>query len=647
MISKYREFLEAEYLHRRFSLYEKMCNFFDRAKLSLPKDLEEKFRSEINFCHMKVTPSGVFLTSLILPLLIFAILSVIFYIPGLLSTAMISMLVLLSAVTFYYLFSYTTFLTKYFRAKAAAEMSLAITYMSISLKTNANLESAIAFAAQNLTGPLGLDFKKILWDLETGARLSAIDGLDDLSEKWKSENEEFVDAISLLKTAINEPPARMDSNIREAVNRMAEGTKFRMKRYALAMRSPLKLLNSFGILLPMLILIFFPVLVIFVPEIARPELVAFSYMVLLPLVVYLFLRQYFYAKPYSYHQVELKNLEEFKTQKRVVLYLSILIAVAFTSYFVYKLSTIQTLFSTEQFIYSFLIIVVLSSSIILHSFLSSFNNLKRNEDILKIESELPVALFQLSVTSDIGKPIEKNIEDLLPRIKTLKISEMFRRILLNITTFGMTLESAIFKEKVGAIYSYPSRIISSSFRLIVEISKRGMTFLSLALKSMSEFLKDADEVSNASDEILSETTSDMEIQALVFAPLSAGIVVGLMAIIIYLFAFFSQSMQDIETFFTKTGIGDTGASTFQFLLNIGKQIPFHYFQIIVGVYMIEIVYIIAHFLGELDYGDDEVRKLFGTGKTMLIGIVIYAITVCLLYFGMSSFMNLSEISGLL
>lgn len=641
MISEYRRFLEAEYLNRNFSVYERICHLFDIG-LPLPKSLEEKFRDGINFCHLRVTPNGVFSIAVFLPVIAFILLSFAFYIFGVLSIAMLLMMVMLSVVIFYYLFSYTTFLTKYFRAKAAAEMSLAITYMSISLEINANLESAVAFTASNLSGPLGLDLKKILWDLETGSLLSVVNGLDWLSEKWKSENEEFVDAISLLKTAINQPPDRMHSNIKEAVRIMADGTKFRMKKYALKMRSPLKILNAFGILLPMLGLIFFPILVIFIPEIARPELIAFSYIVLFPTIAYLFLRQYFYAKPYSYHQVEIKNLEEFRRQKNVALILALAVALVSTSYLLYMLSGVEAIFSQEQFIYSFLIIAALSSSVIIYSFLSAFNNLKKNEEILKIESELPVALFQLSVSSNVGKPIEKNIEDLLPRIKTLKISEIFKGILYNITTFGMTLDSALFEKKVGIIHSYPSRIISMSFRLLTDISKRGMSFLSMALRSMSEFLRDADEVSNATDEILSETTSDMQIQAWVFAPLSAGIVVGLMAIVIYIFSFFGQNLQDMQKIFGEGGLSDASMASFSFLFNIGKQVPFHYFQLIVGIYLIEMVFIISHFLGELNFGNDEVSKIFELGKIMLIAIFVYSIAVLSLYFGVTSFIKLPE-----
>jgi hypothetical protein len=160
---------------------------------------------------------------------------------------------------------------------------------------------------------------------------------------------------------------------------------------------------------------------------------------------------------------------------------------------------------------------------------------------------------------------------------------------------------------------------------------------------VSEFLKDANEVNKATEEMLSEATSDMQIQAWVFAPLSAGIVVGLMAIIIYIFSFFGENLQEIQKFLGGGSIGEITTSSFSFLFNIGKQMPFHYFQIVVGIYMIEMVVMISYFLGELNYGDDEINKIFGLGKIMGIAILIYSFTVLSIYFGITSFIQIPEV----
>jgi len=644
--SAYLKFLEEEYARRKLTLYERICNFFSFLKIPLPEFLEKKFQAEIDFCHLRVKPIGVFLTSIFLPIIICFLLGLAFFVAGLFSGAMIAMIIVLGIVLFYYLFSYTHFLNIMYRSKASSEMALCIIYMSISLKITQSLESAVAFAAVNLTGPLGLDLKKLLWDLYLGNILSVSEGLDELCRKWKSESEEFVDAITLLKNSVNEPPERASKSVEEAVSIILGGTKNRMKGYALAMRTPLKILNAFGILLPLLGMIFFPVLVIFTPEIARPELISFSYMVLLPFILYLFLRQYFYTRPYSYHQVAIKETEPFRARKLLAITGVGILCISLIAYFLHEIVKEKELFTQSLFLNSLGIVLALGGFFALYPLFSILGFTRRNKEVVAVESELPVVLFQLSIVSSIGKPFEKSIEELQPRIRELKINKFFQKILTNIKMFGATLEAAIFDNKIGAIKDYPSRIIRAAMSLVIDICSRGMAFLSEALKSMSDFLKDADEVNRAADEILSEVTSDMQVQAWVFAPLAAGIVVGLMAMVIYLFAFFGQSLEKIGYFFNQTGAGPSGLAAFSFLLHAGKQIPFPFFQIIVGTYMVEVVYMIASFLGELTYGEDEVSKLMNVGKIMLIALTIYTISVCGIYFGITSFVNLSQFQGL-
>ena len=632
--------------YKKESTYEKVSKFFGKIKFPVPKSMKTRLQDEINFCHLNITPNDAFATAIFLPIVLFFVLLSIFTVIGVASGEMIAMDLVLSGVLFYYLLYYTHFLSIYFRSKAASEMALAIVYMSISLKINGNLESAVSFAASNLTGPLGLDLKKILWDVQTGKYFSVIDGLDWLSKKWKSESEEFVDALSLLKSSISETEEKIDRNLKEAVDVMLTGTKERMKKYAMLMKTPLNIINSFGILLPLLGLIFVPILIIFMPEIARTEIIGFFYIVLLPAVLFLFLNQYFYTRPYSYHQIEIKNVKKYSRQKSLVGVFSVLLAALPASFFWYELLITRSLFSTAQFIYSLLLIVFVGSSVVIYNIFSSFNYLKKNKDIAQIESELPVALFQVSTIAQTGKPLETVLEEIQPRIRRLKIGNLFQKIINNIRTSGATLEQAIFDKKTGAINLYPSRILKASMKTIVDIAKRGSVFVSMALKSMSEFLRDADEVNKTTDEILSDVTSEMQVTTLVFAPITAAIVVGLMAIVIYLFSYFGQSLQNVQQFFTNIGTGSTGMSAYSFLFNIGKQIPFHYFQLIVGVYMIEVVSMLSYFLGEITYGDDEVSKMFNLGKSLLIALILYSLVVSGIYFGVSGLMNVSQLGGL-
>lgn len=631
--------------YKQVSLYEKICNFFDKLQLPLPKRLEEKYLREIEFCHLQTTPKGVFLTAIFIPLISFILINSVFLLFNAHTKSIAFISTLFSLILFYYLFRYTHFLTIYFRSKAASEMTLSIVYMAMSLRITQNLENAVAFAASNLSGPLGLDLKKMLWDIQTGTRTSVIEAIDWLARKWRAEAQEFVDALSLLKTTTTLPPDRASKNIDEAVELMLYSTKERMKRYAREIRGPIKIINMFGILLPILCLILFPIISIFVPEVAKPDLLAFLYIFFLPSVVFLFMRQYFYHRPYSFHQVEIEKLAKFKREKKILSIATALVALLITFYLFFSFGEAVT-FEHSQFLNSLYIILTIGFSIVIYSLTIGYMNLQKNREIIKIENELPVALFQLSTTADFGKPIESVLADLEPRIKQYELSKFFKKIRLNILQFSMTLERAIFDKKYGVINKYPSKMLRSVMKTVVDLSKRGMVFLASALKSMSKYLSDAVEVDNTSQEILAESVSDMQIQSWLFAPITAGVIVGMMAMVLYIFTFFGSSFENLEEFFRSAGAGKIGISSFSFIFNIGKQIPFHYFQLIVGLYMIEIVYLISHFLGGMIYGDDEISKLLHLGKTMLIAVIIYSVSSSAIYFGVSSLINLSQL-GLL
>ncbi|MEM5773020.1 MAG: hypothetical protein QXL86_02220 [Candidatus Aenigmatarchaeota archaeon] len=635
---EYKKFLES-FKPRNISLYERLCNFFDRVNVPMPKSLKQKYQEEIDFCHLNITPNGAFITSFVVPALLFIFISIFFALFGLLSQGIILLNFIFSVIIFYYLFTYTHFSSLYFRSNAAADMALSIVYMAISLKTTPNLERAISFTASNLSGPLGMDFKKATWDLQTGNVLSATEALDNLAKKWKNESQEFVDAISLIKSSIGQTPSAAEKSINEAISTMLYGTKERMKKYARNMRNPLKILYAFGLLLPMLTLVFIPMVIIFMPEISQPELFAFFYNLILPASLFLFLRQYFYAKPYSYHQIELKNLESYRKQRKIMSLIITLISLPLIFFLSYQLISITSIFSEEQFFLSLFVIVITALSISSYCFILSYFNKEKNQEIMKIETELPIALFQLASESRSGKPIEMILDEVKPKIRETKIVNFFDDVSSNIK-FGKTFKAAV----LNSVIKYPSRILSAVMKTITDIADKGVSYLSSAINSISTYLKEAEEVKNSTDEILSDVTSEMSLQAMVFAPVILGIVVSLMAFVLYTFSFFGGSLEELQKFFGRGGVGTAALTGFQFLFQIGKQVPFHYFQIIVGTYLIEIVITITYFLGSIKYGDDEIGKMGEIGKILFTALIIYISINILMYLFMTVFFNLTQVS---
>lgn len=179
----------------------------------------------------------------------------------------------------------------------------------------------------------------MLWDVYTGKFVSVTDALDPFMEKWKRESEEFVKAIFLIKNSFFETSEKRNKVLNESVSVILSGTKDRMRNYAKDLKAPLQVLNALGILLPMLGLVFFPIVSIFLPNIIQPAFLVIGYNVILPIIIYWMMKSYLERRPTAFHQPDLSKHPQFVNDKMkyIILILSIVIP-AVIIYYVYTVT---------------------------------------------------------------------------------------------------------------------------------------------------------------------------------------------------------------------------------------------------------------------------------------------------------------------
>jgi len=615
--------------YRRLTKFEEICKLFGRIRLPLPLSLERKLKEEIDFCHFEVTPYEVFSTSIILPSIFMLISYLILRFLGLATIDIIFGFFMVSIVFFYFLLNYTRFQTIYYRSKFSSEMVLSIIYMAISLQTNKNLERAVSFAANNLSGLLGLDFKRALWNIQSGKSISISDELSKIAEKWRKESQEFVDAISILKDSIILTEEQFQKSLNIAIEIVLQKTKTRMKDYAMSLKTPLNIVNSFGVLLPLLAMIFLPLAAIFLPDLIKVSFISVLYVIVLPAIVYFLFRQYFYSRPYSYHQIEYSG-EKYRKRKLMIQLVSFVLMI------VTIIPLLNFVFTSKFSDAAFLVSIGITISIGLILFLAGYiytSGLETiNKKIIKYEEELPTVAYQLASVCRSGKPVELLIHEASNYLKDLEIKEIFAEASMKIKS-GLSLYKAFFDEEVGALKEVSSKIIRVVIGSIADLVDKGSIAVSKALDAIARFLDDAKDVNKFTDEVLDEVTSEMKITVYVFAPLAAGIVVGLLSMLTIVFYSFAPSFHELE----KTLSSREYKSAFEsigWLLNLAKTIDLPQFQIVVGLYMLEIVIMISYFLGELKYGEDEVNKIKDISKTVLIAVLIYSLFSVGLYYVM-------------
>ena len=632
---------EEELIKKKLSIYETIAILFSFIPFPIPKKLRERLKDEITFTHLQITPEQAFRVSITLPLLISSI-TLIFYIFNLITFDVLSVFIFASIILFYFLFNYTKYYSYYFRSKASSEMVLSILYMSIALRTRPNLENAIYYAAENLDGPLGLDFKKGVYELYLKKKLNASEVIKEIAEKWKVESKEFVEALEVITSGVLKED--VEKSLSKALDLVINGTIKRMETYAYQLKTPLRIITMFGITLPLMLLVTLPIFLLFMPQIITPQAIAISYDLILPLIVYILLFQHLFRRPFSFHQVKVSEIEEIRKYKRKVLGFSSLIGLFVLAILIFFFTRNLLLFDEFQLYLSLLLVILISSPILLYYFLISRKIEGTSEEIIKVEDELPEAIYLLSSELGYGKPLEKAIEDIIPKIKEAKISKFFKNVTNNFKV-GMTIDKAIFDENFGAIKNYPSSLLKMISRVMVDISKTGSQFLSSALEDLSKYLNNVKELDLKTKEILSETVSEIRINSLVVAPLTAGIVVGLTIIVLSIFFYFRGSIAGMESFFKQYGeMGEIASFGFLSMLNVSKLIPSSVFQLIVGIYLIELGLLLNYFYNEIMFGEDEHSRSKNSCISLLEMVLFYILIVFAIYFVINVLTNMKELA---
>ncbi len=643
---EYVEFLEVEKKAKQHTFYEKLCKFSEKFSINPPQDLAKQYQEAIDFCHLKITPNGAFSFTILTGLITFFAPLILSILTGAFSIGTALFFFVIAILIFYYLYDYPLHLSTTYRINASAEMVLAILYMTIAMRISPNIERAVKFASINLTGPLAFDLRKLLWDVYTRKYDSMTSALDFFIKKWKRENEEFTQSVYLIETSIFESTAKREKALDEALAVMLNGTKERMKHYAQDLKTPIEVINALGILLPIIGLIFFPIIGLFMPDAIKPVVLVIGYNFFLPLTVFWIMKTYLEKRPYSFHQPDISRHTKFAHEKffNRTFATSVAVSLPLMAFGMYQISKITEVFSFGLLMYSLLISIGISAGIVIYSIYSVKQKIKLRDEIVEIENEFAEVLFELGNALSRGIPIETALKNTTRKVKDMKISKMFEIILHNIETFGMTFEQAVFDKTYGALQQYPSKTIEAVMRAVTDISRGGTEVASKAMISISNYLKDVHTEEEYLREMLAETTSSMEIQSILLAPLSSGVVVALAAIMMKMLLSLQQVID--KTFKTLSGYGPAGSAgsgILTSLINLDKMIPAHYFQLIVSIYMFEVVGMLAVFLSIIKNGDESLLKRMTLGKMMLTSTVIYAVVLILVYSVFSALVSMTEL----
>jgi Flp pilus assembly protein TadB len=667
-----REYIKfKDEMFSELSRFERWCKSLGSIiKLNVSEKDSEKVRRQLEIAHLDVEPwqaltlgvmtfLGVFVLGLLISLAYILIKGSFAAFPFLFFFLMI----VLALFLFYFVNGYPARLANKWRLKASSQMVPAILYIVVYMRHTPNLEKAIAFASEHLQYPLSLDFKKVFYEVSVGKFSTIKESLDNYLETWRDYSTEFIEAFHLIESSLFEP----DNNRRilileKSLQVVLDGVYDKMLRFTHNVRTPLTNVYMLGVVLPTLGLALLPLASAMVGDYLRWIHVFILFNLIVPFFVFYLTDKIMILRPGGYGESTLLERNPLYTQykSRAPYFNAFLICLPFFIIgflpLIFQYTPIPGYLGLQQD-YSFteLGLSILGDesffgfveggnrfagpfgigALILGMFIPfgvalffsmAFSNKTKKliierERTRQLEREFNNSLFQLGNRMGNGVPPELVFARVAESSKGLITQDFFRRVNYNIQQMGMSVEKAIFDPNRGGIIYYPSDLIATSMKVLIESSKKGLKVAAISLMSISEYVKNIHKITNRLKDMLAEIISDMKSNMTFLAPLLSGIVVGLAAMITIIL-----KKMDISNLGDSgvAGIGNMGAVLQIF--DLTKMIPPYYLQIIIGIYLVQIIFILTNTLVAVDSGEDKLEKTNKTGKNLKRGILLYFVT---------------------
>lgn len=600
------------------TIYEKLTHFSARILPIEPdKRTKRKMQTAIDFAHLNVTPKGVFSFTFLTTILLISSISILI-ILGYLSLILGLISFVIAGALIYYLYMYPFRSRKIFELRAGSEIIILILHLVIYMRNFPNLEGAVKFAASKLTGPLSLDMKKLLWDLYIGKYESMEQALLSYSQNWKKNFRAFADSINSIVYSLYTSGKRRLELLDEAIEIILSSLNEKSNSYVTSLRSPVLMVNALGILLPTLVLTMLPILTIFLGRDIPPSLIFGFYDIILPLGLAFIIKNILDQRVITLPEPDISLHPDLPPPNKFRLgkyYIScfipaILIFIPFIYYWYINLVDFTIWKSFVVVIGGFLALSVFF-------WLGSFQKIKLRKEVMQMEDEFRPLLFGLGQELDRGIPLEVGLEKIRPTLKGHYAANLIQGILSNIKYQNLTLEGALFDEKKGAIKKYPSKLIYSIMKAVVEAAKKGTKIISGIMLSTAAYLNNLHKTQERINDKFSEVVGSMQMQAKILLPLITGIMNTLTYVII-------QMLNYIENVLGGLRVEGAGAQYLFFLkLWEGLTISPATFQIAIGLYTIETILILSWFINGISVGIDKVSLYDTCYKNLIIGCILY------------------------
>lgn len=501
-----------------------------------------------------------------------------------------------------------------------------IAQLSVSLKQNPNLESALAFVTKYGEGEIAADMKKLLWRVWAGKIPSTLDALPKLADKWGKWSEGFQRAMYLIISSFHERnPKSKAGSLDRAVEAVLNDILTKMREYSLSMHIPTLILFSFGIIMPLMIIALFPLLGFFGIPMGLESITLFLFASLLG--VYLYSNSILSKRPVTFI---LPEIETDVPKGYIKLGNSVLPALPFCAaiavilggpsiFYLLSLSkTIQLhgLFASAiNFLNTMPIIWGLGGAMIMYFWGSNWFKTAERKRIKQIDAQLPDALYYIRNVLSEGRPMEEALDFAGQMLGNTPLAKQLRDASNLIKRRHITTEAALIGRE--SPFERKSKLLQSTLHMLTSSLRGGIRSAAQTCNIMHNYMKRINKIEKNLQSMLSRNLSMMRLTAMIFAPL-----VG--AVITVLFALIVKGMSGATERTSVLGFNTMSAIT-------TPQIPTPVLQLILGLYVLGLNFVLIRYVTTIENGSDSVKLGMDLSTSLTVSLLIFTVTLIALW----------------
>jgi len=625
----------------------------EKTRNKLKKYFSKDYIDNLNFSGLQVEPYSILLIAYagaFLSFMIFFIIDLsiifsygfnIFNIDMFTVILMCSVTVIFPLIVMNMLANYPKTYSKYMKIHSLGDIPEILSYLVMYLKLVPNLENSVKFTATESSTSLAYDLRKMLWDMEIRIYHGIDDALTSFATQWGKWSEYFKRALHLIRSSIQEKEeASRIVTLNRALDVALDGTKDMMNKFANKLHQPTMVIYSIGIMIPLALVAMLPAAGLVGLKITIFQ-VFFLYDVILPTFIFFYTRKILLSRPATFNPPNIPkdhpDLIKINKKRRFLISVVSGFIVALPGIFFMVLPFVMPTGSSNKILnfivdpnglnsyFPVTLFIIWGVAVSVSSYTISvyYKYKKIRDNIKQIETEFSDALYILGKRISEEKSPEESFMYAATTMEGSKIAEVFSKTGYNLTAMHTNLREALFSTEFGSLkYVYSDRI-KAIMRLFVEGIQKSQRAVSISIIRIADHLKELQAVEKKIKDTLFSLTSTLRSTVAVFAPLIGGVTLAITKLI-------SSILGDLSGGFASEAIPGSTPSflkvTESFTLDNVRP---EYFVLVIGIYIIELVFLLVRFTNGIDEGDDKATYMYSLGKMMPTSIIVFSITVIL------------------